>query len=138
MAELHDVMAGIAQTIGDATELRCYDYVPDTANPPFLFLTLGAPIERGAFKMGQMELRVDAVMFVSSASDRAGQHSAYDFASWGNIQSVWNAVDDNNDFGLGDTNGAVLRYRPLGIEEIAAYNYYGGVFELLVLTAGST
>lgn len=137
MSTVQQVMDGLSSTINSATGLRCYSYVPDDLNPPALFLSLGE-IERGAFKMGQMELRIDAALFVSRASDRAGQKSENTFAAWGTAPSVWNAVDDTPGLGLADTNAAVLRYRPFGIEEIAAYGYFGGVFEILCLTAGAT
>jgi len=137
MSTLQQVLDGLSTTIASGTGLRCFSYVPDDLNPPALFISLGE-LERGAFRMGQMEIRVEAALFVSRASDRAGQKSENTYAGWGTAQSVWNAVDDTPGLGLNDTNAAVLRYRPFGIDEVAAYGYYGGVFEILILTAGAT
>ena len=137
MSTLQEVLDGLASTIGDATGLRCFSYVPEDVNPPALVVSLGE-MERGAFCMGQMEIRVNAGLLVARTSDRAGQQQENMFAGWGSVQSVWNAVDDKPGLGLSDTNAAVLRYRPFGIEEIAGYGYFGGVFEILILTAGAT
>lgn len=137
MSTLQEVLDGLATTISNATELRCFSYVPEDVNPPALVLSLGE-LERGAFCMGQIEIRVNAGLLVTRSSDRAGQQQENTFAGWGTVQSVWNAVDDNPGLGLTDTNAAVLRYRPFGIEETAGYGYFGGVFEILILTAGAT
>ena len=136
MSSIREVADGIASVIAEGTGLRTFGYVPEDINPPLVFLALG-PIERGAFSMGQMEFTVEAALFTSKASDRAGQQSAYEFASWDNVKSVWDAMNANKSLGLSDTDCAVLRYRPLGVEEIAGYGYFGGVFEILVLTAGA-
>ena len=137
MSTLQQVLDGLSTTIASATGLRCFSYVPEDVNPPALVVSLGE-IERGAFRMGQMEIRVEAGLLVTKASDRAGQKQENTFAGWGAVQSVWNAVDDTPGLGLADTNAAVLRYRPFGIEEVAGYGYFGGVFEILILTAGAT
>lgn len=137
MATIGEVADGLAQTISTATGLRTVDYIPEDINPPVLFLALASSIERGAFQRGQMELMFDAVIFTSRAVDRVGQKLLYEYASFSGDLSVWKAVDDDNDLGLTGTNAAVLRYRPLGIDEIAGYGYFGGAFEIMVLTAGS-
>jgi hypothetical protein len=136
MASVQEVLDALATQINTATGLRAYGYVPDDASPPFIFMSLGL-IDRGAFRMGQMEFQIDAALFVSKASDRVGQQSAFSFASWGTVPSVWNAIDDTPGLGLSGTNAAVLRYRPLGIEEIAGYGYFGGVFEIQASTTGA-
>lgn len=137
MATIGAVAEALARTISNATGLRTVDHVPDDLNPPTLFLGMSGDVERGAFQRGQMELTFEAVIFVSRAVDRAGQHLLYEYASFAGSRSVWKAVDDLPGLGLDDTNAAVLRYRPLGLEELAAYGYFGGVFEILVLSSGS-
>jgi hypothetical protein len=141
MASLSEVAAGIAATVKAATGLRTYEFVPEDLNPPALMLVL-SDVERASFKLGQMQVRIDAVLFTQSASDRAGQAKQSEYASWDTVRSVWLALDTNGDLGLvdgdgePDTDAKVLRYRPLGIEEVAAYSYYGGVFEILAITKG--
>jgi hypothetical protein len=136
VSTIQQVFDGLASTIHDATGLRVVTYVPDDLNPPIMFLTLGT-IERGAMGRGQMEIPIDAVLLVQRASDRAGQGATYGYASFTGPLSIWRAVDNNKSLGLSDTDAAVIRYRPLGVEEVAAYQYYGGVFEILALTSGS-
>lgn len=136
MATIGAVAEALAETIGTATGLRTVDHIPSTINPPALFVALGTN-ERGAMARGQQELAFEVVVFTSRTVDRVGQSALYEYASFGGQLSVWKAVDDTPTLGLTDTNAAVLRYRPIGVEEIAAYGYFGGVFEVLVLTTGS-
>lgn len=135
MSSLADVAEALADTLA-ATGLRVNAYIPESPNPPEIFLNLG-PVERDAFVMGSMQVPFDAVLLVPTSSARIGQRLLYDHASFTGTKSVWKAVNDTPSLGLADTNAAVLRYRPLGIEEVAAYNFYGGVFEILVLTEGA-
>jgi hypothetical protein len=136
MSSIQDIAEGLAATIGDATGLRNFPYVPDNVNPPVMVLVLGT-IERGAMSRGQMQIPFEAWVLTQRVSDRAGQQSLYEYASFTSPKSVWKAVDDTKSLGLPDTDAAVLRYRPLGMEEVAAIGYFGGAFEILVLTDGS-
>jgi len=135
---LQEVLDGLATTIASATGLRAFSYVPEDLNPPALVISLG-PMERGAFHMGQLDINVNAALLVSKASDRAGQKQENTFANWGTAQSVWKALDDTPGLGLAaaKTDAKVLRYVPFGIEEVAAYGYFGGIFEIAIVTAGA-
>jgi hypothetical protein len=128
------VVAGLKDKINDITGLRAFEYVPEDLNPPCAVVVLG-PIERGAFSRGMMELTVEVAIFVTRGSDRAGQASLNAFAdpSASVSTSVWAKIDADKTLGITGVDAAVLRYRPFGIDEVAAYGYYGGVFELLVL-----
>lgn len=136
MATIQAVADALSTTIGNATGLRVFPYVPDNVNPPMLMLVLGQ-IEREAMNMGTMSVPFDAYVLTQRVSDRAGQSSLYEYASFTGAKSVWKAVNDTRALGLTGTDAAVLRYRPLGVEEVAAIGYFGGAFEILVLTSGA-
>lgn len=131
---LAQVAAGLKDKLNDITGLRAYDYVPEDINPPCAVVVLGE-IERGAFSRGMMEVRFDVAVFVARGSDRAGQAALNEYAdpSSSVSDSIWNKLDSNKSLGLSGVDAAVLRYRPFGIDEVAAYGYFGGVFEILVL-----
>lgn len=138
MATLAAVADALADTIATATGLRTTDHIPGDVNPPALFVCPSGGIERGAMNRGQMEVTFDAHIFTSRTVDRVGQQALYDYATFDGTKSVWKAVDDTPTLGLSGTNAAVLGFRFLGIEEVSALGYWGGAFQVLVLTTGSS
>ena len=139
MADVGAIATALKSTVETATGLRGWDYVPDDFQPPAFFVAPGE-ITRSSFEtataMGEMTIPFDLVVLMPRGSDRAGQSKLFDYVSFNTATSVWKAVKATPSLGLSETNAAVLRYRPLGIEEIAAYGYIGGSFEILVLTKG--
>lgn len=137
MATVGAIAEALADTFDEITGLRPYSYVPESINPPAVILSLGE-IERQSMGRGTMSVPFDATILVSRSSDRVGQGSLYEYASFTGTKSVWNSIDANHALGLSDgTRATVLRYRPLAIEEIAAYGYFGGSFALMITTPGT-
>jgi len=123
----------------DDTGLRVYEYVPEDLNPPALFLALNS-VTRGTMARGTMILDYEAVVFVSRASDRAGMAKVYAYLDPSSVEpkSVWAALDENRALGRSDCDATVSTGRILGIEEQAAYGYFGVVFDIQVLTTAQT
>lgn len=138
MASIAEVATGLASTISTATGLRCFDYIPEDVNPPACVVTIDS-IEPGAFKLGQMDMVFQATVLTARASDRAGQKALFEYMDSGddNPKSVWRAIYDTPSLGLSNTNCGLRQMRSLTVEEIAAYGYYGVLFEILVLTSGA-
>jgi hypothetical protein len=136
MSTIAQVSTALAATLDD-TGIRVFDYVPDDVNPPVLFLSLDE-VQRSAMGRGTMMLTYSAVLLVARASDRVGQAEIYKYAepSTSQAKSVWAAVDENRGLGLGDADANVVSWRQLGIDEVAGYGYFGGVFEIQVATSG--
>lgn len=134
IAQVNTALAGVL----DDTGLRVFTYVPESIDPPALFLALNT-VNRGTMGRGTMVLDYEAVVFVSRASDRAGMAAIYQYLepSTSEAKSVWAVVDENRSLGLSDANATVSTGRILGIEEQAAYGYFGVVFDIQVLTAGA-
>src|ERR1043166_8928458 len=128
-ATIAQVASGLKPQFAPVTGLRAYDYVPEDINPPCAIVQL-VDIDRGAFVRGMMELRFDVTVLVQKASDRAGQSNIYSFAD---SASVWNTLGANKVLGLSGVDAATIHFRALGMDEVAAYGYYGGTFEFLVL-----
>lgn len=133
MPDVQEVADALADTITAATGLRCFPFLPSDVNPPACVLVLG-PAERSAFKLGSAFLTFEAHVYVSTISDRAAGKHLYEYASWTGPRSMWTALEDTPDLGLSDCNAAVLRYRPVGLEEVAVYGYLGGIFDITVAT----
>lgn len=128
------VAAGLKTQLDAIPGLRAYDYVPEDLNPPCAAVILG-DIERGAFSRGTMEVRLEVAVFVSRAADQTGQKFLYKLAdpSASVDESIWAKIDADKTLGIPGVDAAILRYRPFGVEEVAAYGYYGGTFELLIM-----
>ncbi|HMI48898.1 MAG TPA: hypothetical protein VK481_09535 [Gemmatimonadaceae bacterium] len=133
MATVAEIASGIADVAENVIGLRAFDYVPDSINPPAAILILGEITEE-TFGYGSMEVPFDLVVLVSRTTARVGQGSLYEYASHTGDKSLWLAIANNKSLGLAGVNARIVRYRPLGIEEIAAYGYFGGAFEMIVTT----
>lgn len=139
MASLSTVVGKIAERAG-TVGLRSVETVPDDVNPPACFVVIG-DMDRTAFRLGSMSLPFELVVLTSSAVGRVAQQQLYDYANPDpdDSGSVWAAFETNPSHGLDGVDVKILRYRPLGIDEVAAYNYYGGAFGgVITLTAGAS
>jgi hypothetical protein len=133
MSTLAQVADALEDKLNDITGLRVYDYVPAAVNVPCVILSVGE-IERQTMGRASMMFTFDAAVLLSRGSERVAQQSLYTYASFSGASSIWKQIDDNHTLGLSDVEAKVMRYRPLGIEEIAAYGYVGGVFEIIIVT----
>lgn len=136
MSSVLEVAEGLRDTITQATGLRGFAYIPDSINPPALAVTV-ASMDVGTFTLGQMDIMLEAAVFVSKASDRVGQLAVYEYLSPSGDKSIWRAVYNAPTLGLADTSATVKGMRSFRIEEVAAYGYYGVVFDVFVLTSGA-
>lgn len=136
MAEnLAEVADALAETIKNATGLRAYAYIPANIQTPACIVSVGR-IERSTMVMGSMDMPFELVVLVDRADDRAGQLKLYEYVSFDGPKSVWQAFESADPLGLG-CDAKVTGYRPLGIEEVAAYGYFGGAFDVIVLPRGA-
>lgn len=134
MSKFSAIAQGIADQFKPAVGERCYGYVPNSITPPTLFvhMTDAKPTTMGR---GVFEANFDVFLLVASQSDRVGQAQLADYAS---PLDAWEAFGLNNDLDLDDDTRATLQtVRSLSIEELAAYPYYGAVFEVRVTTPGA-
>ncbi len=137
MATISAIATALASTIQTGTGVPVSSFVPGNINPPQAFLSLGEITEE-TFGYGSMEIPFDLVVLVSKNDDAIGQGNLYDLASPSTTTSVWAVLAADQDLSLNDASRArVLSYRPLGIEEIGAYGFFGGVFAILVTSPGT-
>ncbi len=134
-------LTDLAKAIAERAErvIRTDYFVPDTINEPACFVNLGT-IERQAMVMGVMEIDFELVVLTSKADARTGQLRLYELANPDRDDqgSLWWAFETNTGLGLAGTDVKLLRFRPLGIEEVAAYGYFGGAFEgVALITKGA-
>lgn len=129
-ASLTQIASAIETRCETVSGLRAYSYVPEDVQVPAAFVSFGT-IERAGMILGTSKIPFELVILVSSAWDRSAMAKLYAFANPDATDSgsVWAAFDANESLSLTGVDVTLLRYRMLGVEEVAAYRYYGGVFE---------
>lgn len=138
MASIGDVATALAKTVSLATGVRATDHVPSNLNPPALFVAFNR-LSVVTMARGSVDLWFDCVIFTSKTVDRVGQQSLYEYLSPSGEKSILKAVFDSPTLGLENTSASPVSddTRALGVEEIAAYGYFGGVVPVLVATDGA-
>lgn len=132
---LKEVADAIAVAVKNGTGLRSYGYIPADVQSAACIVSV-KQIDRQTMVMGSFAMPFELVVLVPRADDRAGQFNLYEYVSFTGPKSVWQVFEGADPLGLG-CDAKVLGYRPLGIEEVAAYGYFGGAFDLIVLPRGA-
>lgn len=138
MATIGACATALSGQIATATGLRAYDYVPEDVNPPMLFVAFDR-LRIVTMSAGSVDLFLDCVVFTSKASDRAGQKALYEYLSLQAPKSIIAAIMADPTLGLSGVSCSPASddIRSLGVEEVAAYGYFGGVVPVLITTSGA-
>jgi hypothetical protein len=138
MATIGECTAALASQISSATGLRTTAYVPEDLDPPALFVAFDR-LRIRTMSAGSVDLFLDCVVFTSRASDRVGQKLLLEYLSLQAPKSVVAAIMADPTLGLSGVSCSPASddIRSLGVDEIAAYGYYGGVVPVLITTSGA-
>ena len=138
MATIGEVADALATIVARATGLETTDHVPGDFNVPALFVGLNR-LKVQTMSLGSVDIWFDLVVFTSRTTDREGQLELYEYLSVTGQKSIVKAVFDNTTLGLTGTSASPVsdESRALGIEEVAAYGYFGGLVPVLVATDGA-
>lgn len=138
-----DVMRGIEDRLRTISGLRVpSDGQPDAVNPPAGIVAV-PPVDsyHATMRRGRMTLTPTVLILVSAAVSRKGQMDLAEYANPTGARSVVTAVEEKTSDGkaLGGIaeDCVVLRFRPLGLEEVGELGFFGGLFTLTVVTVGS-
>lgn len=132
------VMDGIEARLATIAGLRTAAHVEDAINPPAA--VVGVPDigeYRATFGRGRFQLDPTVTVFVSAAYSRAGQRLLAAYADVTGATSVPAAIEGDRTLGGIVEECHVLDFRVLGLEEVGAIGYYGGVFSLRVVATGT-
>jgi hypothetical protein len=144
---ISDLMAGFATRLRTIEGLRCNEdgaIVPGQINPDEAIVGV-PPIENyhAAFQRGTFTLEMPIWVLVSPAVDRVGQLRLADYASPDGPMSVRAALETPDSPDGRKTLGGVVSdlmvvdFRPLGVEEVGAIGYFGGVWTVKVIGQGA-
>ena len=146
MATLAEIGDAIETRLDTITGLRVADYPATDLTPPFAWpaFTGWQPSTMG--RAGFVTATFDVYVFTAQGLRTVdGYKALLEHADWTGTKSVWLALWDGNDIpagtfgGLTDTTLNVdtdQGFRLLGVEEVAAFDMFGGVFAIEVHTKG--
>lgn len=132
------IMQGLEVRLATIEGLRTSYYVADQINPPQAVVGV-PPIEsyRATLQRGRYMLQPQIYIFVSAKLDRVGQTELAGYADVVGPTSIPAAVEGDRTLGGLVEDCVVDAFRPLGMEEVGLIGYYGGVFDLRVIAAGT-
>jgi hypothetical protein len=135
---LLDVMRGLQARLAAIPGLRVTEIAPDQITPPQAIIGI-PPIENyhATMRRGRMTYESTVYVLVSAALDRTGQERLAGYANPTGPTSVVSAIYADKTLGGAAEDVYVRSFRPLGLEEVGAIGYYGGAFEIQIITAGS-
>lgn len=137
MATVVEVIEAMGAALDTIDGLRVTEYVPDQPNLPAAWVVPPDIDYHQAFQGGLRQFDVTVAVFVSmNGSDRVRAKHLLRYLDSLGPYSIPAALEakDANDLSLSATCQSVVvnRFRPLGIEEIAATQMYGGAFDVTV------
>jgi hypothetical protein len=134
--DLLALMTGIESRLLTISGLRVTDYIPGQVNPPAAVIGVPA-IESYATGLSRYQrpiLMPTVTVLTSAVLDRVGQRALAEYASPAGDKSVPAAIAGDRTLGGVVDDCQVVRFDPLGIEEVGLIGYFGGRFTLRIVT----
>lgn len=132
-----EVVEAMGTALRTIAGLRVTEYVPDQPNLPAAWIVPPDINYHQAFQGGLKQFDVTVALFVAmNGTDRVRAKQLLRYVDATGAESIPAVLQakDANDLYLSATCQSVMvtRFRPLGIEEIAATQMYGGAFDVTV------
>ena len=139
MSTIEDVMSGISTALRTITNLRVEELFEGDINPPVAVVGLPTVTTyHSSMARGHFELEPTITVFTSQAVNRVGQLTLAGYANPSGATSVRAAIEADKTLGGKVSDCTVQGFRPLDLEEYAAFGYFGGIFNLYVITRGDS
>jgi hypothetical protein len=103
LKDLREQIADAASTVASAWELVCVPYVPDSIDPPTLFVRPSRIEYDLTFGRGTDGIDLDVLLLVSRVEDRDAQEFLDGFLDGGGASSVKTAIEATRGSGPGHT-----------------------------------
>jgi hypothetical protein len=88
---LSEVRAGITHAIGNMNNIRIYEWIPSSVQPPAAVVSLGTGNYDADFNEGML-VQYSVLVMLTRADDQLGQQRLDDFLGQGN-DSIFHAID---------------------------------------------
>ena len=135
---LASIMAGLETRLATITGLNVTDTVPGQITPPYAYVGVpDIPNYRASFSRGSFIPNPTVTLYTSSKALGEDQLVLASFADVVGANSIPLAIESDRTLGGLGVDCTVTAFRTLGMDEVGAIGYYGGVFALQVIAAGS-
>lgn len=137
-ATLTAIMGGLRDRLATISGLRASDVSPGQINPPAAIVGVpSVPEYRSTMGRGVFTVEATVTVLVSAGAptDQA-QRDLATYADVTGVNSIPTAIEADRTLGGVVADCVVTAFRPLGLEEVGAIGYYGGVFTVLVVAPG--
>lgn len=131
MTTLTAIVNGLEARLRTIPRLSVYDHVPGGIDPPAAVIMPPAIDYQQAMKHGAVRFDLEVQLYVGSFESDHQLH-LFPYLDVTGDRSVVAAIEGDRSLGFDDVDVAVMSARPLALEEIAAYGYWGASFQLLV------
>lgn len=132
MSTLTQIVDGLRDQLATIDRLAVYEYVPGSVSDYPVALIIPPAIDyQQAMGAGVARMELEVVLLVGAFEAKHQTH-LFEFLDVTGDRSVRAAVAANNTLGLTDVDCVVMSSRPLGLEEIGAYNAWGASFLFLI------
>jgi len=139
VSTIEDVMSGISTALRTITNLRVEELFEGDINPPVAVVGLPTVTTyHSSMARGHFELEPTITVFTSQVVNRVGQLTLAGYANPSGATSVRAAIEADKTLGGKVSDCTVQGFRPLDLEEYAAFGYFGGIFNLYVITRGDS
>lgn len=135
---LRQVMAALETRLDTIAGLRVSDTGPGQIVPPAAIVGVPeVPEYRLTMGRGSWRLTFAVTVLVGAQLDRVGQLALADFADVSGSKSIAATIEADKTLGGVVSQCWVEAFRPLGIEEVGAIGYFGGVWAVNVVAPGT-
>jgi len=128
---LASVRAGISDTLQNVNNLRIYEWIPSTIQPPAAVVSLGTGQYDADFNEG-MVVNYGVLVMLTRADDQLGQQRLDDFLGQG-TDSVYYVIDANPTLSGSCDSARVTSWNNPGTFTIGGIEYLGVEVNLEVL-----
>lgn len=128
---LASVRAGISDTLQNVNNLRIYEWIPSTIQPPAAVVSLGTGQYDADFNEG-MVVNYGVLVMLTRADDQLGQQRLDDFLGQG-TDSVYHVVDANPTLNGSCDSARVTSWNNPGTFSIGGIEYLGVEVNIEVL-----
>jgi len=131
MTSLSDIIGGLATQLDQLDpKLNVYPRPPGVWEAPAAFVVPPVIDYRQAMRAGVIKFEFD-VVFLVAAFDADYQDDLIEYLDWQGPKSLRVRLDANRTLGLTDVDCVAMSARPLGLDEVAGYEGWGGAVQCL-------
>lgn len=136
MASIVDIRDGLAANLATITGLRALSYMPDRVSVPSAIVGEVGIVFDGAFARGLDTITISIRVYVSKASDRAGQDKLDGYLAGSGATSLKAAIQSDLTLGGACQTLQVSAVSGYGVYEVGGTDYLGAEFTVTVYARG--